>query len=257
MAGVTKPKRTAPKFGERELLYRDVATKIRDRIKTGKYPPKSKLPSLYELVDEFSVSAISVRRALKELNYEGLVYGEQGRGVFVKAKGVIHRVLAAGTDRSIGDEIARAGFEPRIKELRQDRIKAEDEIAERLRIKPGTRICRHQKLAFADDEPVSLHFLYYPETIAQRLRDGIGSAFVFRLLEQSGFAVKHSLFDFGAAALSSDHAQIFDLPAGFPMGLIHFTPMEAGDKPILTGVTIYRSDRFLFEINVPQPPRAR
>src|ERR1700693_3617932 len=110
MAITKKIKAAASKIVEREFLYRDVASRLRERITSGKYPPNPKLPSLYDLVDEFEVSAISVRRALRELNYEGLIYGEQGRGVFVKAKAVIHRVLAADADRSIRDEIARAGF---------------------------------------------------------------------------------------------------------------------------------------------------
>jgi GntR family transcriptional regulator len=251
MAITKKNKAAAGKIVEREFLYRDVASRLRERITSGKYPPNSKLPSLYDLVDEFEVSAISVRRALRELNYEGLIYGEQGRGVFVKAKAVIHRVLAADADRSIGDEIARAGFAPKIKGLRHDQIKADEDIAQRLGLKPGTKIHRHQKMAYADAEPVSLHFLYFPDLIADRLKENLGRAFVFRLLERAKIKVERLKFEFGAAALAAAHSEIFRLPAGFPMGLIYFTPMAKGNKPILTGLTIYRSDRFVFEINVP------
>ena len=69
-----------------------------------------------------------MRRALRELVYEGLVQGHQGLGVFVKTKPRIHRVLAGDPDRSIGDEIRRAGFVPRLAELNQGEIKADDKI---------------------------------------------------------------------------------------------------------------------------------
>lgn len=236
---------------EREFLYRDVATKLRNRIASGVYTPNLKLPSLNDLVEEFGVSAISVRRALRELNYEGLIYGEQGRGVFVKPKGFIHRVLAATTDRSIGDEIARSGFTPKIKELGYDKIKADEDVAQRLGVKPQTAIYRHAKLAFADQEPVSLHFLYFTAKVADQIKKNIGSMFVFRLLKTAHIEVHESKFEFSAAGLAADHAEIFKLPAGFPTGIIHFTPMTRSKEPILTGVTIYRSDRFVFEFNVP------
>ncbi len=237
--------------GSRDLLYRDVADKLRSRISSGKYAPRTKLPSIYDLVEEFGVSAISVRRALKDLTYEGLVYGEQGRGVFVKEKGVIHRVLAAKTDQSIGDEIARAGFTPRIKELAHERVKATEEVAARLTIKPGTRVWQHQKIAYADDEPVSLHFLYYPEPLAPKLKDSIGSTFVFRLLENAKIEVVQSRFEFGAGGLSAEHADYFQQLPGTPMGHIYFTPRTKDGAPVLTGHTIYRSDRFLFAFDVP------
>jgi DNA-binding GntR family transcriptional regulator len=237
--------------GGRALLYRDVATKLRARIIEGVYPPNAKLPSLYDLVGEFQVSAISVRRALRDLAYEGLVYGEQGRGVFVKPKSVIHRVFAADTERSIGDEIRRAGFEPTIKELRHDRIKADEETAERLHIKPGTKIHRHQKVVYADSEPVSFHLLYFTDEIAPRLKKDLATTFVFRMLKRARLHVQRSRFEFASIALANELSTLFNAPAGFPMGAVYFTPLGKGGKPLLTGLTIFRSDRFIFEVDIP------
>jgi GntR family transcriptional regulator len=236
---------------EKSFIYRDVALKIRERIISGKYRPNAKLPSLYDLIDEFQVSTISVRRALKELTNEGLIYGEQGRGVFVKAKGVIHRVLPVDSNSSTGDEIARAGFAPRIQELRRDRVSASEETALRLGLKPGTKIHRHQKLIFADDEPVSFHILYYPEKIAEQLAPNLDKMFVFRLLHHAKIKVSKTRFEFGASALTSEQVDVFNIPVGFPMGVVYFTPLGKGGQPILTGTTIYRSDRFLYEITAP------
>lgn len=251
MVTSAKSKNRKPRNGGRDFLYRDVADKLRERISSGRYAPNTKLPSLHDLVEEFGVSAISVRRALKDLAYEGLVNGEQGRGVFVKEKGVIHRVLAAKSDRSIGDEIARAGFTPQVKELAHRKIRAPEDVARRLQIKPGTKVFQHEKIAYANSEPVSLHYLFYSEEVAAKIKELIGGTFVFRMLEQAKIKVKESRFEFGAAGLSAQHADLFQLPPGTPMGLIYFTPLNESRTPILTGLTIFRSDRFLFEVDVP------
>jgi GntR family transcriptional regulator len=236
--------------GRKSLLYRDVASKLRERITSGMYPPNSKLPSLYDLVEEFDVSQISVRRALRELAYEGLVYGEQGRGIFVKPKGVIHRVFAADAEHSIGDEIERAGFKPTVRELRNDRVKADEEIAARLQVAQGTKIWRHQKIVYANAEPVSLHFLYLTDEMWERLKDQLAHTFAFSMLKRARLKVEKSRFGFASMALSSEHSAVFNMPAGFPMGVVYFTPLSNAGKPFLTGTTIFRSDRFVFEVDV-------
>ena len=235
----------------KSFLYTDVASRLRERIVSGRYRPGTKLPSLHDLVSEFDVSTISIRRALKELTNEGLIFGEQGRGVFVKPKAVIHRVLPVDSNSSTGDEIARAGFEPRIRSLRHDVIKADDDTAERLGIVPRSPIHRHEKIVYADQEPVSFHTLYFPESIAHRLTPNIDKMFIFRLLHHARLKARKTRFEFGALALSADLAPLYELPIGYPMGVVYFTPLSAKGTPILTGVTIYRSDRFLYEITAP------
>lgn len=236
--------------GSRAILYRDIADKLRTSIATGVYRPNDKLPSLADLVAEFKASTISVRRALHELAYEGLIYGEQGRGVFVKPKSVIHRVLATNAERSIGDEIERAGFKPAIRELKYERIAADEDIASRLQIAAGMRIRRHQKMVLADAEPVSLHFLHFTSDIAPRLESHLAEAFVFPMLKRAKLQVRRTRFEFAAMALSGEHSALFEMPAGFPMGVLHFTPLNRSGQPILTGTTIFRSDRFVFELEV-------
>jgi GntR family transcriptional regulator len=244
-------KRKAPAQLAKSYLYRDVASVLRQRIRESEYPANTKLPGFHELVAEFKVSGITIRRALQELSYEGLISGEQGRGVFVKSKNVIHRVFAGYTERSIGDEISRAGFKPSIREISYDRCKADVETAVRLSIAPGSKVRRHRKLVFADKEPVSLHILQFTDFVAKRIEARLAQEFFFGLLHRAHIAYDDVKLEFTAAALSSEHSELFHLPAGFPMSLVYYTPLAANKKPIFTGLTISRSDRFIFELNLP------
>ncbi len=64
-------------------LFAQVERELRRRIASGELNPGDRVPSLAQLCATFSVSAITVRRALRELTTSGLLRGEQGRGVFV------------------------------------------------------------------------------------------------------------------------------------------------------------------------------
>jgi GntR family transcriptional regulator len=245
------------KSPRRAFLYSDLVIALRSRIARGNYPPGSRLPSLSALTKEFGVSAITVRRALSELTYEGLVQGHQGLGVFVKTKPRIHRVLAGDPDRSIGDEIGRAGFVPRLTEVDHTVIEADDEIAARLGVPPGTKIYRHRKLTFANDEPVALHVLHMRQSLARRLQPELSKLFIFILLEKLRIQIANLKCEFSSAALSEAHAGLFQMSAGQPMMRVDYTAYDAKDKPMLLGMTVCRPDRFVFEVNLPRRDRPR
>src|SRR5688572_7666458 len=76
------------------FLYREVTNIVRQRIRDGSYAPGTRIPALSELAAEFGVSTITVRHAVRDLTYEGLLVGRQGLGVFVAQKRTIIRSLS-------------------------------------------------------------------------------------------------------------------------------------------------------------------
>ena len=65
-----------------EHPYVQLAGQIRDRIRLGRIGPR--MPSIMELASETDLSAATVKRALRVLRDEGLIYSVPGRGTFVK-----------------------------------------------------------------------------------------------------------------------------------------------------------------------------
>ena len=55
---------------------------LRQQIKAGKLGPR--VPSIMELAAESELSAATVKRALRLLRDEGLIYTVPGRGTFVR-----------------------------------------------------------------------------------------------------------------------------------------------------------------------------
>ena len=64
--------------------YTQLKEYIKDRILRGELSPGEKLASENDLARQFSLSRHTVRQALGELENEGLIYREQGRGTFCK-----------------------------------------------------------------------------------------------------------------------------------------------------------------------------
>jgi DNA-binding GntR family transcriptional regulator len=67
-----------------EHPYVQLAGLLRERIQAGKLGPR--IPSIMELAEESGLSAATVKRALKLLRDEGLIYTVPGRGTFVRKR---------------------------------------------------------------------------------------------------------------------------------------------------------------------------
>ncbi|MBQ9061630.1 MAG: GntR family transcriptional regulator [Eubacterium sp.] len=64
--------------------YEKIINWIHEQIERGIYPPGSKLPTEMTLMNRFSVSRQSVRRAIQILEEEELLYSIQGSGIYVR-----------------------------------------------------------------------------------------------------------------------------------------------------------------------------
>lgn len=62
--------------------YQQVADGLRERIRSGELGPK--LPPISTIAEEAGVTHMTAKRALQVLKDEGIVYGEPGRGTFVR-----------------------------------------------------------------------------------------------------------------------------------------------------------------------------
>ena len=63
--------------------FRRIAGELRAQIEGGELTEGSQLPSMAQLRETYSVSSTVVRDAINELRRDGLVIGQQGKGVFV------------------------------------------------------------------------------------------------------------------------------------------------------------------------------
>ena len=84
-----------PSSGPKKLRYHTIREAIRRDIELSRYGPGERLPSDAELAVRFDASRLTVIRAIRELEIEGLVQRKAGSGTFV-------RIIAAKTTQVFG-----------------------------------------------------------------------------------------------------------------------------------------------------------
>jgi GntR family transcriptional regulator len=67
-------------------MYQQIMEQIVQRIAVGDWPPQTPLPSIRQLAMEIKVSVITVKRAYLELEREGVIVTQQGKGSWVNGR---------------------------------------------------------------------------------------------------------------------------------------------------------------------------
>jgi len=68
-------------------IYLQIAEEVRSAVAAGLYRPGDALPSLRALAIDVQVNPNTVQRAYDELEREGLVYSQRGKGLYVAEQG--------------------------------------------------------------------------------------------------------------------------------------------------------------------------
>ena len=114
-------------------IYLQIAEEVRSAVAAGLYRPGEALPSLRALAIDVKVNPNTVQRAYDELEREGLVYSQRGKGLFVAQQGTasaqtrtqeaVRRALEEGirAARAAGMNVAqvRVLFESAIERMAQ------------------------------------------------------------------------------------------------------------------------------------------
>src|SRR5438034_9703795 len=149
----------------RPPLYVQVADWIRGEIERERLEPGTMLPSEADLQRRFNVSRATVRQAVQELAFAGVVKRQQGRGTFV-AGPPLERALPELT--SFSEHLASKGLASSSRlitwEALDDRRKSDghslpspDAPDPRLFGSSSIRLARAIRLRLANDRPVGLH----------------------------------------------------------------------------------------------------
>ena len=141
----------APSEPANQAPYARVKAHLKKELSQGRWPPGSLMPSELELVAQFQVSRMTITRALRELQSEGLVTRLQGVGTFAAHLGSVSSNL---TIQDLQQEISARGHRHHaVVHLAQEEACPEP-VAQQFRLTPGMRVFHTLVVHFENDEPM-------------------------------------------------------------------------------------------------------
>ncbi|WP_067474771.1 GntR family transcriptional regulator [Nocardia amamiensis] len=239
--------------------YRQIADLLREAISAARLAPGDQLPSEAELIGHFGVARMTVRQAVQELRSEGLVYAQQGRGVFVRANPPIRRLASdrfarkhrAGGKAAFTVEAEKSGFSPAVDHIQVGRSAAGLSVAERLRVDPGTDVVVRTRRYLANGQPVEIATSYIPLAFAAGTpieRPDPGPGGIYARLEEGGHVLKRFTEEVGARMPTPDERRELEIGDRTPVITLVRTAYDTDDVAVEMCDTIKVASAYLADV---------
>lgn len=187
-------------------LHESVREEISKRITQGIYVPEEPIPSTAMLSQEFAVSPITVKRALRDLQAAGVLVAVSGKGTYVKKqRRLLHRL-----------DLRTPWRGSQIKVLSVTREKISDPTMSVLDPPDKVMLCV-RKVVLYDDKPFMYDATYVSSELEDEIVEEFGEHFVVDALKRHDINVANTRLVIDAAPASGQAEEVFGVPNGFPM----------------------------------------
>lgn len=200
------------------------------------------------LMARFGVSRVTVRTAIAELVRSGLVKRVPGRGTFALAEPTVALELD-GVNKFFAEWHVRE-LDPGTTLLAFRHVKAPAEIAARLQIPNGATVLLLRRMRTAYGIPATLDVRYVVDWCARGIRrEDAEREMLFDIVARRvGVPTTAVEQEVAAQAADAASARLLCVAEGSPLLSRQVTFFTSGDRPIITGTGLYRSDRFRFHM---------
>lgn len=225
-------------------LYRQLMARLREDISQGLYPVHSRIPSEQELCESYSVSRVTVRKALAELTREGLLERHQGKGTFVCLPRIRKDLRVVN---SFTDACRVMGFEPGTRVIHAQLQTADQDDCEQLLCAPDDKVVEVLRLRTADDMPVMLERNRFTADYAWLLNEKLDGS-LYALLRSRQVEAGQAIHEVSLGYASATDARLLGVEQGAALLDLNETIYDMNGQPLHTSRQRIRGDRFTFRI---------
>jgi GntR family transcriptional regulator len=220
---------------------------VRDKLKASieNLPPHTAIARERELVEQFGVSRMTLRRAISELADEGFLYAVRGHGTFVAEP----RIRKGAELTTFSEDMRARGFTPNARVITAVVRVVPEHIAPALELEPGSQVFELYRVRLADDVPMCLETSYLPAHFFPGLTEHDLTASLHEILHtryrtravQSDHRMK-------AVTLTKTQADLLSAKRGSPALEVRRITTDDRGRLIEHATSLYRGDRYHFDI---------
>jgi GntR family transcriptional regulator len=221
---------------------------LRDRIANGRLDGQGALPGEQALAVQHGVSRVTVRRALAELEKEGLITRRQGAGTFVVEGG--DKPIVADLSNVLANIVAM-GRETAVRLLEFAYGEPPTAVAQALKLPRGARTQFSVRVRLIDGQPFAHLTTHVPETIGITYTEAdLATRPLLALLERSGVQIEGATQEITAVLASPDVAAALDVDVGSALIGIRRTVFAADGSGVEHLYALYRPDRYSLHMDL-------
>lgn len=224
---------------------------IIDKIDNDEYAVSETIPSERELMAEYDMSRITVRKAIDDLVQEGYLYKVHGKGTYVKGDTNGYNLLSI---TSCTEDIRNMGMKPSRKVLGNEILTADKKRQRILNLGKDEQIFRLSRIYYADEDVVNYTITCLPYKYFEGIEkyDFSQLSLYEQIEKEYGVRITRADRTLEAVIAHDEIAEYLDVNESIPIILfqcISYGMINGKECPIETLKCYYRSDKFKFCIH--------
>lgn len=231
---------------EKIPAYKKVAQEIESRICSGTYVEKQKLPSEYDLADEFDVSRLTVRKAIDSLIDRNMLFKRTGKGTYVMKPS---EKVQSGKEGLVGfTESARLyGKSSQTSVLLfEETASIPETVLQAMQMKEGDELYLVKRLRCFDDDPMTIENLFVQKKLLKGLSKNQLEGSLFSLIEET-VDIAYSHQEVEAILATGEMAQLLKVKKNAPILKVISITYSANAIPLIYDTSYYRGDKYTFK----------
>ncbi len=229
--------------------YHQLKVILRRMIDDGTLAPGDLVPGELRLCEQFDVSRTVVRQALVELEFEGVVDRQKGRGTFVARGKTVQGLVQSLTGQF--EDLASHGVHLRSQVRRLAAVPAGPVVGDRLAVDPGSPVVLLERLRLVGDEPWVLALTYLPVEYLSVLEEAdLADGSLYAVLDSLGVRPVHGHRTVEAREAGRTVARDLGLRPSSPVLLLTSLGLDANGRPVEYFEAFHRGDRSRFEVDL-------
>jgi GntR family transcriptional regulator len=230
----------------RDPLYYRVANHLRNRILGGIYKTGEKIPSESELCNEFSISRITVRQALKLLEDQGMLLRKQGIGTLVNEKINFQPISFSGYIEDIIFQVLPA----RVIDFKKEEIEPQTEIKKILKLKANEKVIKLERIRSIDNKINCYAINYIPLDIGNNINEeNLNEYTLIELIDMTSI-VKEAKQTITAIKADDVIAEKLKIQIGDPVLFSEYIMYDKDNKALNLARVHYHPERYNFTVKM-------
>lgn len=227
-------------------IYQEVKQDILKQIHDGFYKSGDRIPSERDLCGLYKVSRMTLRQALSELEQEGILVREKGRGTFVTTPNLYQENL-----RSFTQTLIERGMIPSTIVIEASKVLHLRSISQLLGLDKDEPYYKVKRIRLGDDIPIALETIYIPVKYAKDLKNHNLSTSMYKILEQHyGYELFRNACEIEASLAPRDILDLLDLKKTTALLKVSGITYAQGDLKLFYEESYYRSDLYKYHVDI-------
>ncbi|WP_105124407.1 GntR family transcriptional regulator [Streptococcus suis] len=226
--------------------YKKVYADIKEKIEQNIWRANQEMPTENELMEIYSYSKDTIRKALSLLEMDGYIQKRQGRNSIILDHNLVRKPFVS--ELKTVSELNRSAHHQVQTELTNLYIvQGQPEVMKELEVDEKTDLYRVSRVRTIDGERLEYEISYFDRRIVPYLSKEVAESSIYKYLEEElGLEISHSRREISFRFATEEEKSLLDLADYDMVVSVTSTTYLADGRPFQYGTITYRPDKVTF-----------